>query len=193
MRKMKFTPPTNYYNEEIKEIDEKICELINKRKIVSENKPGFPKLEYISKWAEKYNIYNDLLTSLFGSLYYEDKFKSLIEPEEFRKNISILKSVEKDNKILSVTSMQQYNNASAINVSIEWDYNGEDELINMNFDLHISEKYSCRMDSGSGANGHRYHRFIVIPALSDDVTGIELTFKEMNLETKEENDIILKL
>lgn len=193
MRRMKFTPPTNDYNEEIKNIDEQICELIDRRKKVSDNNPGFPKMEYICNWAEKYNIYEDLLSSIFSMLYHENEYIPIVEPEEFRKNISILRSVEKDNKILSVTSMQQYNNASIINISIEWNSEGEEDYLNMHPEIYISEKYICRMDSGSGGDGHKYYRFIVTPALPDDVSGINLIYKEKNLETKEDSNILIEL
>lgn len=193
MRRMKFTPPTNDYNEEIKNIDEKICELIDKRKKISNNNPGFPNMEYIINWAKMYNIHEDLLSSIFSMLYHENEYIPIIEPEKFRKNISILKSVEKDNKILSVTSMQQYNNASIINISIEWNFSGEGDYLNINSEIYISEKYNCRMDSGSGGDGHKYYRFIVTPALPDNVSGIDLIYKEKNLETKEETNIVIGL
>lgn len=39
---MPFEPPTEYYDKRIENIDEQICELINQRKDLSNNNPGFP-------------------------------------------------------------------------------------------------------------------------------------------------------
>lgn len=44
-----FNRPTTHYDEKIYEIDKEICELIKKRKDISNNNPGYPPLKYISK------------------------------------------------------------------------------------------------------------------------------------------------
>ena len=47
-----FNRPTTHYDEKIYEIDKEICELIKKRKDISNNNPSYPPLKYISKWAD---------------------------------------------------------------------------------------------------------------------------------------------
>lgn len=76
MESLSFNRPTTHYDEKIYEIDKEICELIKKRKDISNNNPGYPPLEYISKWAEEFDLYEDLLHSIFGSLLdYKPPFK----------------------------------------------------------------------------------------------------------------------
>lgn len=90
MKRMPFERPTEHYDEKIKQIDEKICELINQRKEMSNNNPGYPPFEYISNWARKFDLYEDLLKSVFSSLWNEKIYMPFVEPEQFRRRSSAL-------------------------------------------------------------------------------------------------------
>lgn len=183
MKRMPFERPTAHYDERIKQIDEKICELINQRKEMSNNNPGYPPFEYISNWAEKFDLYEDLLKSVFSSLWNEKIYMPFVEPEGFRRNLPVLKSIETDNRLYSVISIRQYSNSSIVNFNIDWD-NSSDSLEwqsrHAHFGLFIGEQYNCRMSDGCGGDGHFHYNFIVSPALPDDLSGIELIFKEYN-------------
>ncbi|WP_157094402.1 hypothetical protein [Metabacillus litoralis] len=50
---------------------------VKKRKEISNNNPGFPLLEDISLWAEKFDLYEDLLRSIFGVLEKDDHYHSM--------------------------------------------------------------------------------------------------------------------
>ena len=102
MKRMPFRRPTTHYNEDIKQIDEKLCELIKKRKEISNNDPGYPPFEYITDWAEKFDLYEDLLKSIFSSLWKDEIYKPFVEPKDYIKNLPVLKSLELDNKLFSV-------------------------------------------------------------------------------------------
>lgn len=199
MKRMPFKRPTAYYNERIKQIDEKICELIKQRKEISNNNPGYPPFEYITNWAEKFGLYEELLKSMFGSLWNEKVYRPLIEPEGFRRNLPVLKSSEVDNKLFSVISIRQYSNSSIINFNIDWDSTGdlaENQLQHTHFELFIDEQYDCRIADGTGGNGHFHYNFIVSPPLPDDNSGIELIFKEYNSPIRDKQvgqDIIIRL
>jgi hypothetical protein len=97
--RMPFERPTEHYDERISPIDEKLCELIKQRKEMSNNNPGFPPFEYIAAWAKKFEIYEDLIKTVFASLWNEKQFRPITEPDEFRKHLLVLKSVEKDNRM----------------------------------------------------------------------------------------------
>ncbi|MEK3796844.1 hypothetical protein MHI18_01075 [Peribacillus sp. FSL H8-0477] len=62
---------------------------------ISNNNPDFPPDDVITHRATKYNLYGEFLRSLFGSLRIHDFFKPRIEPNVFRKYISVLKSMKK--------------------------------------------------------------------------------------------------
>lgn len=183
MKRMPYNRPTDHYDEKIKHIDEKICELIKQRKEISSNNPGYPPFEYICDWAEKFNLYEELLKAIFGTLWNEKVFKPSVEPEGFRKNLPALKSVEIDNRLFSVVSIRQYSNSSIVNFNIDWDNTSdlsEHQSRHTLFELFIDEKYDCRMADGSGGSGHFHYNFIVSPALPDNISGIKLIFKEYN-------------
>lgn len=95
MKRMPFERPTDHYDERIYSIDEKLCELLKQRKTISNNNPGFPPLEDIANWAEKFELYEDLLKSVFGALWNEEQYRPQFEPNGFRMYLPVLKSVEK--------------------------------------------------------------------------------------------------
>lgn len=99
MKRMPFDRPTDHYDEKISSIDEQICALLKQRKDVSDSNPGFPTNEYIYSWAGKYDLYEDLLNSIFSTLGIEEEFKPRVEPKNFIKHIPILKSVEIDERL----------------------------------------------------------------------------------------------
>lgn len=199
MELMPFKRPTNHYYEGIHKIDEKICELIKERKEISNSNPGYPPFEYISKWAEKFDLYENQLKSVFSSLWDEALYKPLVEPEEFRMNIPVLKIAEKDNRLFSITVIRQFSNASIVNFII--DNNDIDDSSNCkhkhsSFELFIGDEYNCRMKSGGGGADHFCYNFVVSPALPDDVSGIELIFKEYEMplmEKKEITEVVIHL
>lgn len=188
MKRMPFERPVEYYSERLLPIDEQICALLKQRKDISSNNPGFPPLETISKWTEEYNLYEEFLKSLFGLLLNEEEFKPNVEPMGFRKLLPISKSVEKDGTLYSVTSIRQYANASVLNFYIEAEPINEPTIerrFHRNFwDLWIREEYDCRWEGGGGSNGHNYYSFIVSPPLPDNLSGLNLVFKEYSTPHK---------
>jgi len=199
MKRMSFKRPTNHYDERIKQIDEKICELIKQRKETSNNNPGYPPFEYISNWAEKFDLYEELLKSLFGSLWNDKMYRPLVEPEGFQRNLPILKSIEVGNRLFSIIYIRQYSNSSVVNFNIDWDNSrdsSERQSGHTHFELFISNQYDCQLMTGTGGSGHFHYNFIISPPLPDNVSGIELIFKEYNLpltDTPVGYDIIMQL
>ena len=176
LKRMSFQPPTDYYCEPLAPIDEQICALLAKRKELSENKPGFPTLELISAWCERYELNEAMMQGLFTAMYNENAFSahSQIEPVGFLKFVSILKFMEIDSVLYAVTHMKQYNNASV--VYIETEINNSEPNVRLGHarvELFISTDYQCRQDGGSGQGKGMQYSFVVTPPLPDDVTGVE--------------------
>ena len=199
MKRMPFKRPTTHYDEKIKEIDEQLCELIKQRKEISNDNPGYPPFEYISNWAEKFGLYEDLLKSVFSSLWNEKWYKPSVEPEGFIRNLSVLKSIEIDNRLFSVICIRQYSNCSVVNFNIDWDNtsdSSEDKLRHANFELSIDEQYDCRMLDGAGGEGHLHYNYIVSPQLPENFSGIGLIFQEYDFHSGDKqigNDIVMRL
>ncbi|MFD2925283.1 hypothetical protein [Halobacillus naozhouensis] len=190
MKRMPFEPPTEYYDERIETIDEKICDLIEQRKDLSNNNPGFPNKKLINAWAKRYNLFEDFLNRLFVHFLNEENFRPVIEPKGFLKNIPILKSFEKDDRFYSVTFVRQFENASVVHFTIDRD--ASDEMPgglreHTFFELSIAgtgEDYDCRNEGGGGSNGHTSFTFIVSPSLPDDISEIVFVFKEYKASFK---------
>lgn len=180
MERMPFERSTNHYDEHLLPIDEQICALLKKRKDLSNNNPGFPSDDTISNWAIKYDLYEDYLSSFFGTLKMEYFFKPRVEPTGFRKHLPVLKSVEIDDRLYSITFIRQYENASVINLNVDWDGTNDSPHLHEhgNFELFLGEQYDSRQDGGSGSTGYFKYDYIVSPPLPDDFSGLDLVFRE---------------
>ncbi|KOS68404.1 hypothetical protein AEA09_07435 [Lysinibacillus contaminans] len=184
MNHSSFERPTEHYDKRLSPIDEQICALLKQRKYISNNNPGFPPDESISNWAKKYELYEDYLKTLFGTMRMEEQLKPRIEPAGFRKHLPVLKSLEIDDRHYTVTFIRQYENASVLQLLIDWDGTNDppihlDRKFSRNhFELFLGEQYECRQESGGGSTGHYRYKFVVSPPLPDDISGLEFTFKE---------------
>ncbi|WP_066305746.1 hypothetical protein [Bacillus sp. FJAT-29814] len=185
MKRMGFEPPTEHYDTRIEDIDEQICELIKKRKDLTNNNPGFPTEQLINKWSSKYDLYELFLNGVFGHFYNEELFKPIVEPEGFVKNIPILKSFEKDDLFYTVTFIRQFQNASVVHLTIDVDDSDENprDFLDHNwFSLSVDDgkgtDYDCRNEGGGGSGGHTSYTFIVSPPLPDDLSKTKLVFQE---------------
>ncbi|AJY75779.1 hypothetical protein [Paenibacillus beijingensis] len=179
MKRLPFKRPNEHYDERASQIDEQICALLNQRRVATNKNPGFPPLEYISKWARAYDLLDDFLYAVFGVLENEEQFRPVVEPTGFRKHVQVLKAIEREQYIYSVTSIRQYTNASVVNLSIDWDptSDGPGERPQHHFlKLDIGAQYHCRMDRGSGSTGHSSFNFVVTPPLPDDISGLDFVF-----------------
>lgn len=114
----------NDYVKRVESIDEKICELISQRKLISSD-PGDPTSQHIATWSKKYNLNEDFLNDVFSHLPREDRYKPIEEPKGFLKNIPVLKSFEENNVFYSVTFIRQYENASLVHLNIDKDISEE--------------------------------------------------------------------
>ncbi|WP_102275363.1 hypothetical protein [Cytobacillus massiliigabonensis] len=181
MKRTGFIRPTVYYDERISTIDEQLCHLIRKRKELSYNNPGFPPDKNISKWAKQFDLYEDLLRSIFGTLRMDDDFKPRVEPHNFIKHIPILKSVEIGVNLYTVTFIRQFENASVVQLDINWDGTNdshEDLHNHPTFEMNIGEQYDCRWNGGRGGTGRYSQEFIVSPPIPDNPSGLTFIFKE---------------
>ncbi|KUO76724.1 MAG: hypothetical protein APF81_11685 [Desulfosporosinus sp. BRH_c37] len=187
--KMSYGYTSDYYCKSLAVIDEQICELLAKRKELSDDNPGLPGQELIATWSKQYGLNEEQIRKIFASMSSEHSFPhhEQIEPTDFLKFVPIMKSVELDNILYAVTSMKQYKNASV--VYIEAELNSVEENVRLEFsgfELFISPKYQCRPHGGSGQIKGLQHTFVVTPSLPDDVTEFEfrLTIRPHRDETK---------
>jgi hypothetical protein len=187
MKRMVFEPPTEHYDEKIESIDEQICNLIKQRKDLSNNNPGFPTKELITKWSLKFNFYEDFLNSVFSHFLSEEIYKPVVEPKGFLKNIPMLKSFEKDGVFYTVTFVRQYKNASVVHFTIDKEESDSEQRMfedHSFFDLSLEGEgvdYDCRNNFGGGSGTHHSFTFTVSPALPSDLSNIKFIFKECKI------------
>ncbi|MCU5470472.1 hypothetical protein [Bacillus paranthracis] len=189
MKRMGFERPTDYYDERLYTIDEKICALLKERKELSDGNPGFPRDEAIYKWAKQYEFYPDYLNSLFSSMMDEGEFKPRVEPTKFQKHIPVCKTYEYKGIMYTVTFIRQYANASVIYLYSDWDSTNEVKPHSF-FQLSIDDTYDCWSEGGGGTDGHMSHHFVVSPALPNNLFGISLRFKELDMPFRKDQAML---
>lgn len=180
LTRLPFHPPTDYYCEELTPIDGQICELLAKRKELSDDNPGFPHLDQILAWSQQYGLNEDWLRRIFLLMYGEHNMVTPVEPSAFLKFVPILKSVEINHVVYAVTHMKQYSNASVVYIETELNKNEPfARLAHNRVELYISPEYQCRQNGGYGQQKGMVYPFVVIPPLPDEVAGIafNLTIK----------------
>lgn len=174
MNRMQFRAPTEYYCESLAPIDEQICAVLAKRREISQNNPGFPYLDMISAWCHRYELNEELMRSIFASLYFEHRFFPQIEPKGFIGFVPVLKSVEMEEALFTITHIKKYKNASMVYVEAEADLDEKNARFERtHFELFISKEYVCRPNGGCGSNKGIQRSFVVIPPLPDDVNELE--------------------
>ena len=169
---------TNHYDERLFLIDEKICELLNDRKKIVKSNLGFPPDKVISSLADEYGFQKEYLQSLFSTIEMEDHYEPTIEPVEFQKYLPVLKAYGNQKVLYTVTYIRQYANASVLYLHMDWEEKEDANFYPDMLDLFINDTYFCHSEGGGGTTEHASHSYIISPALPDDLTGIELVFKE---------------
>ncbi|WP_338780607.1 hypothetical protein [Metabacillus sp. FJAT-52054] len=155
----------------------------------------------IAGWGEKYGIPKDLLLTVFQALSMEELYETKVEPKNFLKHVPVLKSIEVEGRLYTLTFIRQFENASVIHLHVDWNETVELETIHtrvnrFKFKLRAGDKYNCQSDGAGGGTGRVTHRFIVSPALPDDVTGFSFVFEEYDDLWKGETtglEIVMKI
>ncbi|WP_342545165.1 hypothetical protein [Lysinibacillus sp. FSL W7-1291] len=102
--------------------------------------------------------------------YYNPK----VEPAGFRHYIPVLQTVEKGGQLYTLSSIRQYENASIVQLLVDWDEQQEPE---QTIQL-IDESYECQIRGTRGSNGHESSTFIVTPPLPEDIQGFDFVFTQ---------------
>ncbi len=168
------------FEEHLSLIDDEICAVVKRRLELPADNAVFPSEHVITDLAQKHGLHEELVSALFSTLQMEEYFRPRVEPAGFRKHLPVLQSVERGDRLYSVTFVRQYDNASVVNLNADWDgtQDSPHEYEPNTFELTIDDSYDCRMDSGSGSTGYSHTTYIVTPPLPDDLAGIDLTFTE---------------
>lgn len=175
---------SKYNDSRLATIDEQICALLQQRKEQAAHDPGLPSDDTISKWAQQYGFDDTFLALIFQLIKSEKYYTSKVEPSGFRHYIPVLKTVEKGERLYTVSYVRQYDNASVVQLLIDWDEQQEPQLTiqqklqRKHFGLYIDASYECRSKGTGGSNGHESSTYVVTPPLPDDLRGLHFVFTE---------------
>ncbi|MBX8945585.1 hypothetical protein RKS58_11240 [Lysinibacillus capsici] len=175
---------SKYNDSRLVTIDEQICTLLQQRKEQAALTPGLPSDDTISKWAQQYGFDDTFLALFFQLIKSEKYYTSKVEPSGFRHYIPVLKTVTKGERLYTVSYVRQYDNASVVQLLIDWDEQQEPQLTiqqkleRKHFGLYIDASYECRSKGTGGSNGHESSTYVVTPPLPDDLRGLHFVFTE---------------
>nr|WP_054549269.1 hypothetical protein [Lysinibacillus sphaericus] len=175
---------SKYSDSRLVTIDEQICTLLQQRKEQAALTPGLPSDDTISKWAQQYGFDDTFLALFFQLIKSEKYYTSKVEPSGFRHYIPVLKTVTKGERLYTVSYVRQYDNASVVQLLIDWDEQQEPQLTiqqkleRKHFGLYIDASYECRSKGTGGSNGHESSTYVVTPPLPDDLRGLHFVFTE---------------
>lgn len=167
MQMMPFRPPTEYYDERLKELDEKITELVSERYEISEGNPGFPRREYLNDWADRYGIPLRLLQHLFAFLHRRPDFRERAEPDRFLRFVPVMAAQQVNDILVMVPYIRQFTNCSVVAVELEGTDLDAGPFHHLQIKLFI-DGYEPMPGNGQTNNRHASHNFIVTPPIPDD-------------------------
>ena len=198
MKQKPFNYPNSPYEEKNYLIGEQLCQSLKQCKMIFEQDPFFSFSKYIPHWSKRFDFYKEFLETVFEAIRNSEEFRPRIIPKEFKKHIPVFKSIEKGQCFYSVPFIRQYKNVSIVQFNIDRvpiDILNT-EYIDSYFELFLGEQYECRRQNSFGSEVHSSTSFIVSPSLPDDLSGIEMIFKEYNTSFKYNStglEIIIKI
>lgn len=167
MRMMAFRPPTEHYDERLKDIDEKISALVSERYAISEGNPGFPRPESLNDWADKYDTPLRLLQHLFAFLHRRPDFRERVQPGQFLRFVPVMAAQQQDDILVMVPYIRQHNNCSVMAVELEGTDLDGGGFHHLDIELSI-DGYEAMSDNGQSNDRHAHQNFIVTPPIPDD-------------------------
>ncbi len=162
--KRRLDPPTEYYDEQLKSIDESIVSSIAARQRQSHGKPGFPKVAYLEKWSEQYGVPVPILHQTFNTLFHWPELRERVEPDRYERFVPVMLAQQQENLLVTVPYLRQYNNCSVLAVHLE-----STHLIvgPVRITLDITG-YECTSSGGGGSRGYWHQEYVVTPVIPDD-------------------------
>lgn len=151
-------------------IDEQICALLCQRKELYAHTKDSPTDEMMKEWAQKYGFDDIFLAMIFSVIKSEKYYQSLVEPVGFRQYIPVLQSQEVGDRIYTVSYVRQYENASVVQLLIDWD---DEENSYQDIRQRLNRHYL-----GLFIDQHESNRYVVTPPLPDDIQGLSFIFTE---------------
>lgn len=139
----------------------------------------------INEWAQKYDFNAMFLNSIFSTLYFEEMHGSDIEPENFIKNVSVMRTKEANDGFYSILWMRQFENASVVYLNVSMTEEGRMKFHTLSI-TGTDEEFNCRSEGGGGSDGNLTYTYVVTPALSEDISRYQFIINESEVPLKKD-------
>jgi hypothetical protein len=168
----------NEYNDEVRNIDEQILELLNVRKRLADSKRYVPSKEIIQQWSERFDMQIPRIYSLLNS--FNEGVKPVIPNEtgELRAVVPIMKKTIADGCELVLTHAMHHEHASIVFLEIEYKDSSESDLhIRPHLLLEIvgGPNYAVRLNGSQGGGTRSQTRFLVAPPLPETMDHLQFS------------------
>lgn len=160
---MQWRPLTEYYDEQLKNVDEALVSSIGSRQRLSKGRPGFPKIEYLEQWSQHYDVPESVLYQTFSVLFHWDTLHKRTRPERFERFVPVMAAEQQDDLLVMVPAIRQYNNCSVVSIQLE-SPRLDDGSAHLTADI---VGYECYASSGGGSSGYWHQDIVVTPIIPD--------------------------
>jgi hypothetical protein len=86
----RWEPPSDYYAEQLKDVDERLVSGIATRGRLSNGKPGLPPMTYLDHCAQPYGLPGLVLHRTSAWLYQGHSVLAQVEPDQFKRFVPIM-------------------------------------------------------------------------------------------------------
>ncbi|MFS0785506.1 hypothetical protein ABC345_03870 [Shouchella sp. 1P09AA] len=161
------------YDGSTESIDREICALIQKRKQLSNEQTASPTPEKLNEWAHTYELEKEMLNALFSTIESEGDFKPIVKPKGYLGTVPLSLFHEENEIIYSLTAIQSYKNASVLFFQVASNpqkQNLQEPMRTFELTIKGTTSYVTQLTGGSGGDAMFNHRFVISPAIKEDVT-----------------------
>ncbi|OPA73026.1 hypothetical protein BVG16_30605 [Paenibacillus selenitireducens] len=168
----------NEYNETIKEIDERIIDLIYTRRSITEGRRFFPSSEQITQWSLRFQMDESQIRFIIHNL--QDQVRPIIPDEigELQNVLSIMKKSIVESCEYTLTHSMQYKNVSIVFVDIRLQ-NAEQREVhlkpNLLLEIISDQQFLVRRYGSHGGGAQTEMQFIISPPIPETLDNLEFS------------------
>ncbi|RED66147.1 hypothetical protein [Cohnella lupini] len=168
----------NEYDETIKEMDEKIIDLITSHRSLTQGRRFFPSIEQIKEWSLRFQMDESQISFLIHNL--QDQVRPLIPDElgELQNVISIMKKSIVEFCEYTLTHSMQYKNVSIVFVDIRLQNADEREVHlkpNLLLEIISDQQFVVRRYGSRGGGAQTEMQFIISPPIPESLVNLEFS------------------
>lgn len=170
---------TNEYNDEVKNIDEQILELIQQRRAITGNKHFFPESKQLEEWTSRFEMDTTQIAQYLHSVNGAISRRKLSEePGSLLGVLPIVKRTIFEDCEYILTHAMQYEAFSIVTVEIKYikEAVGNVHLRTaLKLEIRSETAYEVQQYGGHGGGVHTQIKFLISPPLPEQLDAIEFS------------------